>query len=283
MHLSLIQLANSNRLEENLERTILAIRKAAAEGGQVMLLQELFNTLYFCTGYDESAFELAEPADGSTLGRMQALAAELAVVIVVPFFEKRAPGVYHNSVAIFDADGRQVAFYRKMHIPDDPGFCEKYYFTPGDLGYQVAETRYGKIGVLICWDQWYPEAARITAMMGADVLVYPTAIGVLENESEQQKAEFREAWEIIQRSHAVANGCFVAAVNRVGTESGTTFWGDSFVVGPFGQWIARAGEGEEILHAVIDPKELDHHRRTWPFFRDRRIDSYDDITERFLD
>jgi N-carbamoylputrescine amidase len=282
MHLALIQLANSPMPEENLERTIAAIRKAASDGARVMLLQELFNTLYFCTGYDESAFTLAEAADGPTLRRMQALAAELEVVIIVPFFEKRAPGVYHNSAAIFDADGRQVAFYRKMHIPDDPGFCEKYYFTPGDLGYQVAETRYGKIGVLICWDQWYPEAARITAMMGADLLVYPTAIGVLENETEQQKAEFREAWEIIQRSHAVANGCFVAAINRVGTEAGTTFWGDSFVVGPFGQWIARAGEGEEILHAEIDPSILDEHRRTWPFFRDRRIDSYGDISERFL-
>ncbi len=282
MHLALIQLANSPNPEENLERTIAAIRKAASNGSQVMLLQELFNTLYFCTGYDESSFLLAEDANGPTLKRMQALAAELEVVIVVPFFEKRAPGVYHNSAAVFDADGRQVAFYRKMHIPDDPGFCEKYYFTPGDLGYQVAETRYGKIGVLICWDQWFPEAARITAMMGADLLVYPTAIGVLLNETEQQKAEFREAWEIIQRSHAVANGCFVATINRVGTEAGTTFWGDSFVVGPFGQWIARAGEGEEILHAIVDTHVLDEHRRTWPFFRDRRIDSYHDISERFL-
>lgn len=282
MHLALIQLANVPNLDDNLERTVATIRKAAADGAQVILLQELFNTLYFCTGYDESAFTLAETAGGPTLKRMRALAAELEVVIVVPFFEKRAPGVYHNSAAVFDADGRQVAFYRKMHIPDDPGFCEKYYFTPGDLGYQVAETRYGKIGVLICWDQWYPEAARITAMMGADLLVYPTAIGVLENESKQQKAEFREAWEIIQRSHAVANGCFVAAINRVGTDAGTTFWGNSFVVGPFGQWIARAGEGEETLHAEIDPSLLDEHRRTWPFFRDRRIDSYDDITERFL-
>lgn len=282
MHLALIQLANSPKPDENLECTVAAIRKAASDGAQVILLQELFNTLYFCSGYDESAFTLAETDGGPTLKRMQVLAAELEIVIVVPFFEKRAPGVYHNSAAVFDADGRQVAFYRKMHIPDDPGFCEKYYFTPGDLGYQVAETRYGKIGVLICWDQWYPEAARITAMMGADLLVYPTAIGVLENESEQQKAEFREAWEIIQRSHAVANGCFVAAINRVGTEAGTTFWGNSFVVGPFGQWVARAGEGEETLYAEINPNMLDEHRRTWPFFRDRRIDSYDDITERFL-
>lgn len=248
-----------------------------------MLLQELFNTLYFCNEYNESAFALAEGSDGPTLRRMQVLAAELEVVIVVPFFEKRAPGLYHNSAAVFDADGRQVAFYRKMHIPDDPGFGEKYYFTPGDVGYQVAETRYGKIGVLICWDQWYPEAARITAMMGADLLVYPTAIGVLSTETDQQKAEFREAWEIIQRSHAIANGCYVAAINRSGTEAGTTFWGSSFVVGPFGQWIARAGEGEETLHTEIDPRVIDEHRRTWPFFRDRRIDSYDDIAERYLD
>lgn len=282
MRLALIQQANTADTAHNLERTIISIRKAAANGAQVVLLQELFNTLYFCTGYDEEAFTYAESSNSMMHQRIQALAAELELVIVVPFFEKRAPGVYHNSAVIYDADGKQAAFYRKMHIPDDPGFCEKYYFTPGDLGYQVAHTRYGNIGILICWDQWYPEAARITAMMGADLLVYPTAIGVLANETESQKNEFREAWEMIQRSHAIANGCFVAAVNRVGTEAGTTFWGDSFVVGPFGQWIARAGENEEILHAKIDLSSIDEHRRTWPFFRDRRIDSYKGITERLL-
>jgi len=282
MRLALIQQANTADTAQNLERTIRSIRMAAADGAQVILLQELFNTLYFCTGYDESAFVHAESNDSPLLKRMQQLAAELELVIVVPYFEKRAPGVYHNSAVIFDADGQEAAFYRKMHIPDDPGFCEKYYFTPGDLGYKVADTRYGKIGILICWDQWYPEAARITAMMGADLLVYPTAIGVLATETEAQKTEFREAWEMIQRSHAIANGCFVAAINRVGIESGTTFWGDSFVVGPFGQWVARAGDTEAILHANIDLSIIDEHRRTWPFFRDRRIDSYGAITERLL-
>jgi N-carbamoylputrescine amidase len=282
MRLALIQQANTADTAQNLERTIRSIRMAAADGAQVILLQELFNTLYFCTGYDESAFVHAESNDSPLLKRMQQLAAELELVIVVPYFEKRAQGVYHNSAVIFDADGQEAAFYRKMHIPDDPGFCEKYYFTPGDLGYKVADTRYGKIGILICWDQWFPEAARITAMMGADLLVYPTAIGVLATETEAQKTEFREAWEMIQRSHAIANGCYVAAINRVGTESGTTFWGDSFVVGPFGQWVARAGENEEILHAKIDLSSIDEHRRTWPFFRDRRIDSYKGITERLL-
>jgi len=282
MRLALIQQANTADTAQNLERTIRSIRMAAADGAQVILLQELFNTLYFCTGYDESAFVHAESNDSPLLKRMQQLAAELELVIVVPYFEKRAQGVYHNSAVIFDADGQEAAFYRKMHIPDDPGFCEKYYFTPGDLGYKVADTRYGKIGILICWDQWFPEAARITAMMGADLLVYPTAIGVLATETEAQKTEFREAWEMIQRSHAIANGCYVAAINRVGTESGTTFWGDSFVVGPFGQWVARAGENEEILHAKIDLSTIDEHRRTWPFFRDRRIDSYKGITERLL-
>jgi len=282
MRLALIQQANTADTAQNLDRTIGSIRKAAAEGAQVILLQELFNTLYFCTGYDEGAFSYAESSDSPMLKHMQSLAAELSLVIIVPFFEKRAPGVYHNSAVIYDADGQQAAFYRKMHIPDDPGFCEKYYFTPGDLGYQVAHTRYGKIGILICWDQWYPEAARITAMMGADLLVYPTAIGVLATETETQKTEFREAWEMIQRSHAIANGCYVAAINRVGTEAGTTFWGDSFVVGPFGQWIARAGDSEEILHANIDLSLIDEHRRTWPFFRDRRIDSYGGITKRLL-
>lgn len=282
MRLALIQQANTADPAQNLDRTIGSIRKAAAEGAQVILLQELFNTLYFCTGYDEGAFSYAESSDSPMLKHMQSLAAELSLVIVVPFFEKRAPGVYHNSAVIYDADGQQAAFYRKMHIPDDPGFCEKYYFTPGDLGYQVAHTRYGKIGILICWDQWYPEAARLTAMMGADLLVYPTAIGVLATETDAQKTEFREAWELIQRSHAIANGCYVAAINRVGTEAGTTFWGDSFVVGPFGQWIARAGESEEILHANIDLFLIDEHRRTWPFFRDRRIDSYGGITKRLL-
>lgn len=282
VNVALLQLSNTADVVSNVAKAESRIRQAAAEGAQVVCLQELFNTLYFCLDYDQAHFDLAEPAAGPLLQRMQALAAELGIVLIVPFFERRAAGVYHNSAAVFDADGRQVAFYRKMHIPDDPGFSEKYYFTPGDLGFQVAETRFGKIGVLICWDQWFPEAARITAMMGAEILFYPTAIGVLADETEDQKAEFREAWEIIQRSHAVANGCYVAAANRVGTEGGTTFWGDSFVVGPFGQWVARAGETEQVLHATVDLDAIEAQRRTWPFLRDRRIDGYDEIAERML-
>ena len=283
MRLALIQQSNSSDLHQNLEKTLASIRQAAAEGAQVICLQELFNTLYFCIDYDESAFAHAESLEGPTLQRLRQEAASLGVVLVVPFFEKRAPGVYHNSAVVYDADGSVAGFYRKMHIPDDPGFCEKYYFTPGDTGYQVAHTAFGKLGMLICWDQWFPEAARLTAMKGAEVLIYPTAIGVLAHETPQQQQEFRDAWQTIQRSHGIANGCFVAAINRVGTENGTQFWGGSFVSGPFGEWIAQAGEQEAILHATIDPAVLDEHRRTWPFFRDRRIDSYGELTQRMLD
>jgi N-carbamoylputrescine amidase len=283
MRLALIQQSNSSDLHQNLEKTLALVRQAAAEGAQVICLQELFNTLYFCIDYDESAFAHAESLEGPTLQRLRQEAASLGVVLVVPFFEKRAPGVYHNSAVVYDADGSVAGFYRKMHIPDDPGFCEKYYFTPGDTGYQVAHTAFGKLGMLICWDQWFPEAARLTAMKGAEVLIYPTAIGVLAHETPQQQQEFRDAWQTIQRSHGIANGCFVAAINRVGTENGTQFWGGSFVSGPFGEWIAQAGEQEAILHATIDPAVLDEHRRTWPFFRDRRIDSYGELTQRMLD
>jgi len=283
MRLALIQQSNSSDLQQNLEKTLASVRQAAAEGAQVICLQELFNTLYFCIDYDESAFAQAESLEGPTLQRLRQEAASLGVVLVVPFFEKRAPGVYHNSAVVYDADGSVAGFYRKMHIPDDPGFCEKYYFTPGDTGYQVAHTAFGKLGMLICWDQWFPEAARLTAMKGAEVLIYPTAIGVLAHETPQQQQEFRDAWQTIQRSHGIANGCFVAAINRVGTENGTQFWGGSFVSGPFGEWIAQAGEQEAILHATIDPAVLDEHRRTWPFFRDRRIDSYGELTQRMLD
>jgi N-carbamoylputrescine amidase len=283
MRLALIQQSNGSDTNQNLQKTIASIQRAAGDGAQVICLQELFNTLYFCTGYDEAAFAYAEPVEGPSLQRLRQEAARLGVVLVVPFFEKRAPGVYHNSAVVYDADGSVAAFYRKMHIPDDPGFCEKYYFTPGDTGYQVAHTAFGKLGILICWDQWFPEAARLTAMKGAEVLIYPTAIGVLANETAEQKKAFSEAWQTIQRSHGIANGCFVAAINRVGTEDGTQFWGRSFVSGPFGEWIAQAGEEETILHAEIDPRVLDEHRRTWPFFRDRRVDSYGGLTQRYLD
>jgi N-carbamoylputrescine amidase len=279
--IALIQLANSPDAADNLARTLARIRQAAAEGAQIICLQEMFNTTYFCQTVDSRHFDLAEAADGATITSVARLAHELSVVVVVPFFERRAAGVYHNTAAVIDADGSVLGLYRKMHIPEDPGFHEKYYFTPGDLGYKVFQTRYGKVGVLICWDQWYPEAARLTAMKGADILFYPTAIGTLASESEAERDEYRDAWETIQRSHAVANGCYVASVNRVGTEGGLTFWGSSFVAGPFGQWLARAGTDEQILLADVDVSAIETQRRTWPYFRDRRIDSYGAITQRF--
>ncbi len=279
--ISLIQLSASPDASANLALTLTRIRQAAAEGAQIICLQEMFNTVYFCQTVDAKNFDLAEAADGPTVTSVARLARELSVVVVVPFFERRAPGVYHNTAAVIDADGSVLGIYRKMHIPEDPGFHEKYYFTPGDLGYKVFQTRYGKVGVLICWDQWYPEAARLTAMKGADILFYPTAIGTLSTESEAERNEYRDAWETIQRSHAVANGCYVASVNRVGTEGHLTFWGSSFVAGPFGQWLARAGDSEEILYADADFSAIETQRRTWPYFRDRRIDSYGAITNRF--
>jgi N-carbamoylputrescine amidase len=278
--IALIQLANSPDAADNLARTLARIHQAAAEGAQIICLQEMFNTTYFCQTVDSRHFDLAEAADGATITSVARLAQELSVVVVVPFFERRAAGIYHNTAAVIDADGVVLGLYRKMHIPEDPGFHEKYYFTPGDLGYKVFQTRYGNVGVLICWDQWYPEAARLTAMKGADILFYPTAIGTLSSESVAERDEFRDAWETIQRSHAIANGCYVASVNRVGMEGRLTFWGSSFVAGPFGQWIARAGTDEQILLADIDVTAIETQRRTWPYFRDRRIDSYSDIIKR---
>lgn len=259
------------------------IREAANRGAQIICLQELYKSLYFCQHFDESNFDLAESLSGQTTERLSALAAELGVVIIASLFEKRTEGVYHNTAVVFDADGTNLGMYRKAHIPDDPGFYEKYYFTPGDTGYKVFDTRFGRVGVLICWDQWYPEAARLTALKGAQILFYPTAIGTLPEEDEGVRREFMEAWEIIQRSHAVANGCYVASVNRVGTESNITFWGDSFVAGPFGQFLGRAGNSEETLIVECDLSLIEKQRRAWPYLRDRRIDTYDGITKRLID
>lgn len=267
--------------DQNLKKAAKLIEKAAAGGARVILLQELFTSLYFCQHVDESNFDLAEEIPGPTTEYLGQLAGKLEVVIVASLFERRAAGLYHNTAAVLDADGTYMGKYRKMHIPEDPGFHEKFYFTPGDLGYKVFDTRYLKIGVLICWDQWYPEAARITATMGADLLVYPTAIGGLSDESDEEMKEFVDAWEVIQRSHAIANGVYVASVNRTGTEGNIRFWGDSFVAGPFGQVLARAGSSEEILLCDIDPGAIDKQRRTWPYMRDRRIDSYKPILKRF--
>ncbi len=268
----------------NLDTAERLTREAAAKGAQVICLQEMCSTLYFCRSEDPDCFDLAEPIPGRTTDRFADLARELGVVIVLPLFEERATGLYHNTAAVLDADGRYLGKYRKMHIPEDPGFHEKFYFTPGDLGYRVWETAFGKIGVLICWDQWYPEAARLTAMQGANVLFYPTAIGWLAEEKTTLGSAQHNAWETVQRGHGVANGCYVAAANRVGIEGDTHFWGQSFVSNPYGEVIARAPvEEESTLVVDLDLEQLKEFRRIWPFFRDRRIDTYEPIGRRWLD
>ncbi len=281
--IALIQIPCSDNISDNINRTETRIREAARKGARIVILQELFAWPYFCREVDERYFDWAEPVPGPTTSRLEILAGELKVVIVASLFEKRAEGLYHNTAAVIDADGKYLGKYRKMHIPDDPGFHEKYYFTPGDLGYSVFQTRYGRIGVLICWDQWFPEAARITAMMGADLLVYPTAIASLPVEAGDTASRYLSAWQTIQKSHAVANGCFVASVNRTGLEGDLNFWGHSFICGPFGELLAEGGQEEITVHCEIDLALMDHHRTTWPFFRDRRVDTYQPLTSRWLD
>lgn len=285
VNIGLIQTHCGESPKDNLYRQMALIREAAQKGAQIICLQELFNTTYFCVEYNEELFNWAEPINGELTKSLCELAAELGVVIIAPFFEKRASGIYHNSLVVIDADGSLLGSYRKMHIPDDPGFYEKYYFTPGDeeTAFRVFDTAFGRIGTLICWDQWYPEAARITALRGAQIIFYPTAIGTLSTETNAEKKEFHDAWETIQRSHAIANGCFVASVNRVGKEKGTRFWGGSFVAGPFGQMLAKAGEKEEVLIAEADFGTIEKQRQVWPFFRDRRIDVYQPILKRLDD
>ena len=265
------------------------IREAAAQGAHVMLLPELFASPYFCQEEDHAFFALSESQHGPTVSGMAALAKELSVVIVVPFFERVAAGVYFNTAAVIDADGTVLGQYRKMHIPDDPGFYEKFYFSPGDLGYKVFSTRYGNIGVLICWDQWYPEAARLTALRGADILVYPTAIGWHPDEKAAHGETQYNAWQRVQLGHAVANSVFVAAINRVGfeknpiKETGIEFWGRSFLAGPQGELLAQAGEGDdETLIHELDFGKIETVRQHWPFLRDRRIDSYGEMTKRYI-
>jgi N-carbamoylputrescine amidase len=274
--------------EANLDKAASRIREAAGRGAQIVCLQELFRSLYFCQREDASLFDLAEPIPGPTTERLSAVARETGTVVIASLFERRAAGVYHNTAAVLDADGRLLGLYRKMHIPDDPLYYEKYYFTPGDLGFRAFDTRFGRIGVLVCWDQWYPEGARLTALRGAQILFYPTAIGWHPRE----KAEFgkaqREAWEAVQRAHAIANGVYVAAVNRVGHEGppdgGLEFWGSSFVYDPFGGLLKKAAEDrEEVLVIPCDLRRLEETRRNWPFLRDRRVDAYQDLTRRFID
>jgi len=258
------------------------IREAAARGAQIIVTQELFLTPYFCTVQDPAHFDLADPLPGPLTDRLGTLAGELGVVLISSLFEKRGPGLYHNTAAIHDADGSLLGLYRKSHIPQDPAFEEKFYFTPGDTGWPVWDTRYGKIGVLICWDQWYPEAARLMALGGAQILIYPTAIGWLPEEKPTHGESQHNAWETVQRGHAVANGCYVAAVNRTGTEGHTEFWGRSFVSNPYGELIARAStDMEEILLCDLDLGQVEEFRRIWPFFRDRRTDAYADLVRRW--
>ena len=273
----------------NLAHALDQAEAVAARGAQIICTQELFCSEYFCQSEDYAHFRLAEPIPGPSTAAFQALARRRAVVVVASLFEKRAAGVYHNSAAIIDADGALLGVYRKMHIPDDPLYYEKFYFTPGDLGFRAWRTRYATIGVLICWDQWYPEAARLTALHGAEILLYPTAIGWHPSEKAQHGQAQHEAWELMQRSHAVANGCFVAAVNRVGLErsaggEGLEFWGQSFVADPTGQLLARASvDQEENLIVPLPLNQLDTTRTHWPFLRDRRIDAYGDLTRRMID
>jgi N-carbamoylputrescine amidase len=286
--IGLIQMSCALDPNQNMEKAEWKIREIAGKGAQIVCLQELFRSQYFCREEDAARFALAEPVPGGSTERLGALAKELGVVLVAPLFERRAAGVYHNTAAVIDADGTVAGIYRKMHIPDDPLYYEKYYFAPGDLGFRSFQTRFGRIGVLICWDQWYPEAARLTAMSGAEVLFYPTAIGWHPAEKAQHGTAQLEAWRTIQRAHAIANGVYVAAVNRVGCEgpegAALEFWGASFVAGPFGEVLAEAGSSEEALLVVeCDRRQAEQVRQSWPFLRDRRVEAYGDIGRRWLD
>jgi N-carbamoylputrescine amidase len=293
--IGVVQMSCTPDPEENLEKAAGMVRDAARQGANVVCLPELFRAQYFCQREDTELFNLAEPIPGPSTERLGVVAREEKVTIIASLFERRAAGLYHNTAATLGTDGSILGLYRKMHIPDDPLYYEKYYFTPGDLGYRALDTSVGKIGTLVCWDQWYPEGARITALQGANVLFYPTAIGWHPYEKEQHGAAQYDAWQTIQRSHAIANGVYVASPNRVGMEHGDVrgnrvdgpglqFWGGSFIADPFGRVIAKAShEAEEILIAEIDLKLLEDQRRNWPFLRDRRIDSYQPIVNRFLD
>jgi N-carbamoylputrescine amidase len=286
--IGLVQMACSVDPNENLAKAVWRIREAAGRGAQIVCLQELFRSQYFCREENATLFDLAEPVPGPSTEALSKLAAELGVAIVGSLFERRAAGVYHNTAAVIDADGSLLGIYRKMHIPDDPSYFEKFYFTPGDLGFRTFDTRFGRVAVLVCWDQWYPEAARLAALAGAQVLFYPTAIGWHPAEKQEYGAAQHDAWRTVQRAHAIANGVYVAAVNRVGYEGppehGLEFWGASFVADPFGQVVAEAShDREEILVAKCDPRRIEEVRRNWPFLRDRRIDAYGEICRRVLD
>ena len=286
LNIGLVQMSCSADGKANLEKAIAGVKDAASKGAQIVCLQELFTSLYFCDVEDYENFKLAEPIPGPTTDALSAIAKETGVVIIASLFEKRAQGLYHNTTAVLDADGSYLGKYRKMHIPDDPAYYEKFYFTPGDLGYKIFKTKFANIGVLICWDQWYPEAARLTALMGAEILFYPTAIGWATSQDAATNEEQYNAWQTIQRSHAVANGVHVVSVNRVGFEQNGAmkFWGGSFVSNPFGTLLAKAShDQEEVMVVPVDLSKTDSYRTHWPFMRDRRIDSYGDLVKRFID
>jgi N-carbamoylputrescine amidase len=291
LKVALVQERNQGDAAANLALIETRARAAAAAGARLVLLQELHNGPYFCQRESVDEFDLAEPIPGPSTERLGRLAAELGVVLVASLFERRAPGLFHNTAVVFEADGRMLGRYRKMHIPDDPGYYEKFYFTPGDLGFNPIDTSVGRLGVLVCWDQWYPEAARLMALAGAELLLYPTAIGWDPGDPQDERERQRDAWITIQRGHAIANGLPVLACNRVGFEAdpdgvgrGAQFWGSSFVTGPQGEFIARAGDDEpELLLATIDRARTDSVRRIWPFLRDRRIDAYHDLLKRYRD
>jgi N-carbamoylputrescine amidase len=286
----LVQMAMSAEPAANLDRALAGVKDAAAKGAAVVCLPELFRSPYFCQSEDPRRFDLAEPVPGPTTAALGAAAKQAGVVVVAPVFERRAPGLYHNSAAIIDASGEVAGLYRKMHIPDDPAYYEKFYFTPGDLGFRAFDTRAGRIGTLICWDQWYPEGARLTALQGAVILFFPTAIGWHPGEKQELGAAQRDAWRTIQRGHAIANGVYVAAVNRVGHEKppeggpGLEFWGSSFLCDPFGVVVAEASSDKEaVVVGDVDLDRLEDVRRNWPFLRDRRTDAYAGIERRFID
>jgi N-carbamoylputrescine amidase len=286
----LVQMGMSADPAANLKKAVAKVAEAAAAGARLVCLPELFRSLYFAQREDAALFDLAEPVPGPSTDALGKVAGQAGVVVIAPVFERRAPGLYHNSAAVIDADGRVAGVYRKMHIPDDPAYYEKFYFAPGDLGFRAFDTRVGRIGTLVCWDQWYPEGARLTALQGANILLYPTAIGWHPGEKATHGAQQLDAWRTVQRGHAIANGCYVAAVNRVGVERpagdgpGIEFWGSSFLADPFGAIVTEAGDhGETILFGEVDLARIEEVRRSWPFLRDRRIDAYAGIGSRFLD
>ena len=284
INIGLVQMSCSAEVNANMTKAVNGIREAAKKGANIVCLQELFTSLYFCDKEAYEPFQLAESIPGKSTDILQPLAKELGVVIIASLFEKRAEGIYHNTTAVLDADGSYLGKYRKMHIPDDPAYYEKFYFTPGDLGFKSFTTKFGKLGVLICWDQWYPEAARLTALTGAEILFYPTAIGWADGEDPKVNKIQHDSWEMIQRSHAVANGIPVVSVNRVGHEGNQTFWGGSFVCGNQGEILFKASHDKEEVNVVeVDLARSNSTRVHWPFLRDRRIDAYSDITKRFID